>query len=55
MEDVPKTILNPINAWSDSDKYRAQADDLINVLKKTSRNSVQKLKKLLTLVALTNN
>lgn len=29
MEDVPKTILNPINAWSDSDKYRAQADDLI--------------------------
>ena len=29
MEDVPKTILNPINAWSDSDKYREQADDLI--------------------------
>lgn len=29
IEDVPKTILNPINAWSDSDKYREQADDLI--------------------------
>ncbi|WP_154895513.1 phosphoenolpyruvate carboxykinase (ATP) [Staphylococcus pasteuri] len=29
VEDVPKTILNPINAWSDPEKYKAQANDLI--------------------------
>lgn len=29
IEDVPKTILNPINAWSDAEKYKAQANDLI--------------------------
>lgn len=27
--DVPTTILNPINAWSDQDAYKAQANDLI--------------------------
>lgn len=29
IKDVPKTILNPINAWSDAEKYKAQANDLI--------------------------
>ncbi|MCE3021882.1 phosphoenolpyruvate carboxykinase (ATP) [Staphylococcus pasteuri] len=29
VEDVPKTILNPINAWSDPEKYKTQANDLI--------------------------
>ncbi|WP_249689278.1 phosphoenolpyruvate carboxykinase (ATP) [Staphylococcus lugdunensis] len=29
IEDVPKTILQPINAWNDPDKYRTQAQDLI--------------------------
>ena len=42
-----------INAWSDSDKYRAQADDLIKRFEE--KKFGQKLKKLLTLVALTNN
>ena len=55
MEDVPKTILNPINAWSDSDKYRAQADDLIQRFEENFKKFGPKLKKLLTLVALTNN
>lgn len=30
IKDVPKTILHPINAWSDSEKYIAQAKDLID-------------------------
>ncbi len=30
IEDVPKTILDPVNAWSDEDKYREQAQNLIN-------------------------
>ncbi|MDN6063369.1 MAG: phosphoenolpyruvate carboxykinase (ATP), partial [Staphylococcus simulans] len=28
IEDVPNSILQPINAWSDKDAYREQADDL---------------------------
>ncbi|MCI2843607.1 phosphoenolpyruvate carboxykinase (ATP) [Staphylococcus hominis] len=28
MEDVPKTILNPIHAWNDPEAYRHQANDL---------------------------
>ena len=38
MEDVPKTILNPIHAWNDPEAYRHQANDLKNVLKKTSKH-----------------
>ena len=34
IEDVPKTILNPINAWSDQEKYKAQAEDLIQRFEK---------------------
>ncbi len=34
IEDVPKTILNPINAWSDKEKYKAQAEDLIQRFEK---------------------
>ena len=37
IEDVPKTILNPINAWSDKEKYKAQAEDLIQRLKRTRK------------------
>lgn len=34
IEDVPKTILNPINAWSDKEKYKTQAEDLIQRFEK---------------------
>ena len=27
---MPKTILDPVNAWSDANKYHEQAQDLIN-------------------------
>lgn len=30
VEDVPQTLLNPINAWSKPEAYREQAQDLIN-------------------------
>ncbi|MBN6825914.1 phosphoenolpyruvate carboxykinase (ATP) [Staphylococcus caprae] len=30
IKDVPKTILDPVNAWSDANKYQEQAQDLIN-------------------------
>ncbi|MBW4835677.1 MAG: phosphoenolpyruvate carboxykinase (ATP) [Staphylococcaceae bacterium] len=30
IKDVPKTILDPVNAWSDANKYHEQAQDLIN-------------------------
>ena len=30
IKDVPKTILAPVNAWSDANKYHEQAQDLIN-------------------------
>ena len=30
IEDVPKSILQPINAWSNQDAYREQAQDLIS-------------------------
>ena len=30
VDDVPQTILNPINAWSDAAAYKEQAQDLIN-------------------------
>lgn len=34
VEDVPQTLLNPINAWSKSDEYKAQAQDLIDRFKR---------------------
>lgn len=33
VEDVPQTLLNPINAWSKPEAYRTQAQDLINRFK----------------------
>jgi len=30
VEDVPQTLLNPINAWNKPEAYRAQAQDLID-------------------------
>ncbi|WP_251942743.1 phosphoenolpyruvate carboxykinase (ATP) [Staphylococcus sp. Marseille-Q5304] len=33
VEDVPQTLLNPINAWSKPEEYRAQAQDLIERFK----------------------
>lgn len=47
IEDVPKTILNPINAWSDKEKYKAQAEDLIQRFEKNFENLVKKLNILL--------
>ena len=43
IEDVPKTILNPINAWSDKEKYKTQAEDLIQRFEKNFENLVKKL------------
>ncbi|MBI5975701.1 phosphoenolpyruvate carboxykinase (ATP) [Staphylococcus canis] len=34
IEDVPTTILKPINAWSDKDAYREQAHDLVERFRK---------------------
>jgi len=42
IEDVPKTILQPINAWNDSDKYRTQAQDLIKRFEHNFEKLVQK-------------
>ncbi len=33
VEDVPQTLLNPINAWSKPEAYREQAQDLIDRFK----------------------
>ncbi len=33
VEDVPQTLLNPINAWSKPEAYRVQAQDLIDRFK----------------------
>ena len=54
IEDVPKTILNPINAWSDKEKYKAQAEDLIQRFEKNFEKFGEKLNILLKKVASTN-
>src|SRR5699024_3594527 len=33
VDDVPQTLLNPINAWSKPESYREQAQDLIDRFK----------------------
>ena len=33
VDDVPQTLLNPINAWSKPEAYREQAQDLIDRFK----------------------
>ena len=54
IEDVPKTILNPINAWSDKEKYKAQAEDLIQRFEKNFEKFGEKVEHIAEKVASTN-
>ena len=54
IEDVPKTILNPINAWSDKEKYKAQAEDLIQRFEKNFEKFGEKVEHIAEKVVSTN-
>ena len=54
VEDVPQTLLNPINAWSKSDEYKAQAQDLIDRFKRNFEKFGEEVSDLAKMVDLNN-